>query len=77
MFQIPIWVYQLCVTRFGPRSQEYTILQNGVISRDERGVEFVEILCDEDSAQLIREKILDVCPDAAAEVRERRENSSA
>jgi hypothetical protein len=77
MFQIPMRVYQLCVTRLGPRSQEYTILQNGVISRDDRGDDFVEILCDEASAQLIREKILEVCPDAAAEVRERRENSSA
>ena len=75
-FEIPIGVFQLCATRFGLRSKEYTIVQNGVITRDERGGAFVEILCDEESAQLIRDKFAELCPDLAAEVRERKENSS-
>jgi hypothetical protein len=76
IFEIPMRVYQLCGTRFGLRSKEYSILQNGVISRDASGSEFVQILCDADSAGLIREKLAEVCPDAAAQVRERQENAS-
>ena len=73
VFEIPLEIYHVCLTRFGLRSREYAIMQNGVIVQDDRGREFVEILCDEEDAQLIRTRISEVCPDLAPQIRERRE----
>lgn len=73
VFEIPLEIYHVCLTRFGLRSREYAIMQNGVIVQDDRGREFVEILCDEEDAQLIRTRISEVCPDLAPQIRERPE----
>jgi hypothetical protein len=76
IFEIPIDVYHLCLTRFGLRSREYAILQNGVIMRDDAGNEFVHVLCDEEAAQLIRAKLNEACPDLLHRIRERPANSA-
>ena len=75
VFEIPIEVYHLCLTRFGLRSREYALLQNGVIARDENGNESVQILCDEEAAQLIRTKFNELCPDLVHQIKEYPENS--
>ena len=75
IFEIPIELYHLCLTRFGLRSREYSILQNGVIARDENGDEVVQVLCDEQAAQLLRKKLADVCPEFVDKIKERPENS--
>lgn len=76
VFEIPLDIYHICLTRFGLRSREYAILQNGVITRDDSGNEFVQILCDEQAAQLVRAKFNDACPDLVDRIRERPENSA-
>ena len=74
VFEIPIDIYHLCLTRFGMRAKEYAILQNGIIARDDLGSEFVQILCDEESARLVREKFAEVCPDLASQIKQCSEN---
>ena len=59
----------------GLKSREYSILQNGVVARDEHGDEVVQILCDEEAAKLIRKKLSDVCPDLVDRIKERPENN--
>jgi hypothetical protein len=75
MFEIPIELYHLCLTRFGLKSREYSILQNGVIARDENGNEVVQVLCDEEAARLVRKKLAEVCPELVDKIKERPENS--
>jgi hypothetical protein len=75
IFEIPIELYHLCLTRFGLRSREYSILQNGVIARDENGDEVVQVLCDEQAARLVRKKFAEACPEFVDRIKERPENS--
>jgi hypothetical protein len=74
IFEIPIELYHLCLTRFGLKSREYSILQNGVIARDENGDEVVQVLCDEEAARLVRKKIAEACPELVGKIKERPEN---
>lgn len=76
VFEIPIEIFHVCLTRFGLGSRAYAIMQNGVIIRDDSGSEFVEILCDEDTARLLRTRISEACPDLGPQIRERQENSN-
>jgi hypothetical protein len=75
IFEVPIEVYHLCLTRFGLRSREYLILQNGVIARDENDDEVVQVLCDEEDAQMIRKRFAEVCPEHIHRIKERPGNS--
>ena len=45
ILEIPLDAYTLCLTMFKLRSSEYFLLRNGVIVRDDRGAQLVQILC--------------------------------
>jgi hypothetical protein len=60
--------YELFLAECDITSREYTILKNGVISRDQsdgRDRRVIEILCDEDEATQLLDAAARLYPDAA------------
>jgi hypothetical protein len=71
ILEIPIDTYMICLMRFRLRSREYQMLRNGIISRDDRGDEIVEILCDAEKAKFMRNIIADLCPESLSKINQR------
>jgi hypothetical protein len=75
IIDIPMEPYLLCVAKVPMRSDEYLMLKNGIVFRDENGYQFVRIRSDAERARILRRVLTEHCPDMLDEVRETKDTS--
>jgi hypothetical protein len=67
---IPVDHYNSLMMACVPFRSTYLLLKNGPVIRDNNGRQAVEILCDSDEADGLRELASQICPDAALDIAE-------
>lgn len=69
LIAMPMVAHARCLAKFDEKSPVYALLSSGIVLRDDPRNPMVQIRCDADQAQVIRNLLATECPEILHETR--------